>query len=225
MYTLSKGEEIVKSWEYAQVQQGEKKSGLFKQMKVSFEKKTNLTVTNKRLIHTTMSEDSYSRSEFSLAKIKKIEGSCGKNCDPSLLGKAILNFVLACIFIIAGIALRATMIDFFEEMPFVLYIPYAMGALYALFGVINLVRYFHSQASAFMLRIEMDGSSSDGMGLAISSSNFNSNNEANKERNQADVVLVHVDYNAARQILEELGAFVEDAKTIADYSTDEERAA
>lgn len=215
MYTLSKGEEIVKSWEYAQVQQDGKQGGASK-------KKTNLTVTNKRLIHTTKSEDSYTRSEFPLAKIKKIEGTCSKNSDPSLLKKAIIGFVTGGIFIIAGIVLWAMEIDVIKDYFWVLCV---FGGMMVGVGFLNLYRYFRSRASAFMLRIEMDGSASDGMGVSISSSNFNHNKKENKKHRQADVVLVHVDYNAALQILEELGAFVEDAKTNAYHVMDEEKAA
>ncbi len=143
----------------------------------------SLTVTNKRIINMVDGKKSFSQSEIPIDQVKSVNGSCAKH---SRLGLLIFGIILLIVGIICVIAFPP------------------LCAIGLIFGVLLLILFFLLRGAKINLRIDLENESSNG--ITISSIGTHSNSKKGAK------IKIRVNYDVAKQMLNELGALIDSVK-------------
>ena len=193
---FAKDEKVIRSFNYANV-------GYNKQ-KGQYDTFKNLIVTNKRIIHESVSDKSCNevilRQEMPVSDAKYIKTTMGKVSTPLYLVQAILFAVIA----VAAIVLSTME---FAEKFFVLFL--VLAAPFVVLALVKLAAYFASRAKIVSFSIYTDHVVTPV--ICTTAVEVNTDDAQNKKSKGEPTLEIQVNADAAREIADGLGATILDA--------------
>ena len=193
---FAKDEKVIRSFNYANV-------GYNKQ-KGQYDTFKNLIVTNKRIIHESVSDKNCNevilRQEMPVSDAKYIKTTMGKVSTPLYLVQAILFAVIA----VAAIVLSTME---FAEKFFVLFL--VLAAPFVVLALVKLAAYFASRAKIVSFSIYTDHVVTPV--ICTTAVEVNTDDAQNKKSKGEPTLEIQVNADAAREIADGLGAAILDA--------------